>query len=143
MARLSKVAVLCGAVVLTACLHATIDTGLAPSNYVIEKQWASAWIIGLVPPKTVETQSECPHGVSKVETQLSFVNQLVAFLTLYIYTPMSIKVTCTEGGRSAVPSNAREIYVDRSATPEQMQRAFDAAALKSIQNSVPVYVEFR
>ena len=143
MTRLSKVAVLCGAGVLTACWHATIDTGLAPSSQVIEKQWASAWIIGLVPPKTVETQSKCPHGVSKVETQLSFLNQLVAFLTFDIYTPMTIKVTCAEGGRSSLPSNATEVYVDRSATPEQAQRAFDAAALKSIQSSVPVYVEFR
>src|SRR5438552_9867322 len=41
---------------------------------------SSSWIAGLVPPSTVETQAKCPHGVSKVETQLSFVNQLVAFL---------------------------------------------------------------
>src|SRR5690348_3634977 len=99
MTRLAKAAVVCGAVMLSACWHATIDTGLAPSNQVVEKQWASAWIIGLVPPSTVETKAKCPHGVSKVETQLSFVNQLVAFLTLDIYTPMSIKVTCAEGGR--------------------------------------------
>ena len=143
MTRLAKAAALCGAVALTACWHATIETGLAPSNQVIEKQWASAWIIGLVPPKTVETQSKCPHGVSKVETQLSFVNQLVAFLTLDIYTPMSIKVTCAEGGRASIPSSATEIYVDRSGTPEQTQRAFDAAALKALQESVPVYVEYR
>ena len=143
MTKLAKAAVVCGAVVLTACWHATITTGLAPSNQVIEKPWASAWIIGLVPPKTVETQSQCPHGVSKVETQMTFLNQLVWFLTLDIYTPMSIKVTCAEGGRSSLPSSATEIYVDRSATPEQTQRAFDEAALKSIQNSVPVYVEFR
>ncbi|HEY6784408.1 MAG TPA: hypothetical protein VI159_05620 [Gemmatimonadales bacterium] len=77
-----------------ACYHATIETGLAPSNQVIEKDFASGWIYGLVPPSTVETQAKCPNGVAKVETQLSFVNQLVAFLTLDIYTPMNIKVTC-------------------------------------------------
>lgn len=87
--------VLCAALLCTAgCYHATIETGLAPSNEVIEKDFASGWIYGLVPPSTVETQSKCPNGVSKVETQLSFVNQLVAFLTLDIYTPMDIKVTC-------------------------------------------------
>ena len=143
MSRLAKAAAICGAIALTACWHATIDTGLAPSTQVIDKAWASSWIIGLVPPSTVATQAQCPHGVSKVETQLSFLNMLVAALTLDIYTPMAIKVTCAQGGRSAVPSNATEIYVDRSATPEQTQRAFDAAALKSIQNSVPVYIEFR
>ena len=143
MTRLAKVGLLCGAVLLTACYHATIDTGLAPSNQVVEKPWASGWVFGLVPPSTVETQSKCSSGVSKVETQLSFVNQLVAFLTLDIYTPMTIKVTCAQGGRSSIPSNATEIYADRSAGPVGAQRAFGAAALEAIQNSVPVYVEFR
>jgi len=50
----------------------------------------------LVPPSTVETQQKCPKGVSKVETQLSFPNMLVSFLTLSIYTPMDIKVTCAQ-----------------------------------------------
>ena len=143
MTRLARAAAVCGAVALTACWHATIDTGLAPSPQVINKAWASSWIIGLVPPSTVETQAKCPHGVSKVETQLSFPNMLVAFLTLDIYTPMSIKVTCAQGGRASIPSSATEIYVDRLGTPEQTQRAFDAAALKSLQASVPVYVEYR
>jgi hypothetical protein len=143
MTRLVKAAALCGAVALTACWHATIETGLAPSPQVIDKAWASSWIIGLVPPSTVETQAKCPNGVSKVETQLSFLNMLVAALTLDIYTPMSIKVTCAQGGRASIPSGATEIYVDRSGTPEQTQRAFDAAALKSLQASVPAYVEYR
>jgi hypothetical protein len=36
----------------------------------------------------------CQNGPAEVETQHSFVNQLVGFLTLGIYTPMEIKVTC-------------------------------------------------
>src|SRR6266566_2009261 len=52
------------------CYHATIETGLAPSNQVVEKSFASGWIIGLIPPSTVETQAKCASGVSKVETQL-------------------------------------------------------------------------
>jgi hypothetical protein len=37
---------------------------------------------------------QMPQRGAKVETQLSFVNQLVSFLTLGIYTPMQIEVTC-------------------------------------------------
>src|SRR5439155_1208035 len=77
-----------------ACYHATVDTGLKPSAQVVEKSFAAGWIFGLVPPSTVATASQCSHGAAKIETQLSFVNQLVAFLTLDIFTPMSIKVTC-------------------------------------------------
>jgi len=81
---------------LPACYHATVETGATPSTTMIRKGFASSWIYGLVPPKTVETAAQCPGGVSRVETRLSFVNQLVGFLTLGIYTPMEIMVTCAE-----------------------------------------------
>lgn len=83
-----------GLVVCAGCYHATVETGAAPSTEVIEKKFASSWIYGLVPPSTVSTTDRCPNGPSKVETQHSFVNQLVGFLTLGIYTPIEIKVTC-------------------------------------------------
>jgi Bor protein len=87
---------LCAAsfIALTACYHATVETGATPSTVVIDKSFASAWIYGLVPPSTVSTESKCPNGVAKVETQQTFVNGLVNLLTLGIYTPMQIKVTC-------------------------------------------------
>ncbi len=85
------------------CYHATVDTGLTPSTVKIEKHWASGWIYGLVPPSTVETAQKCTSGVAKVETQLSFANQLVNFLTFGIYTPMDITVTCAQGRTSSLP----------------------------------------
>ena len=42
----------------------------------------------------VDATSKCRNGVSKVETQRSFLNGFVAILTLGIYAPMEIKVTC-------------------------------------------------
>jgi hypothetical protein len=87
---------LCAFLMLTGCYHATVETGLAPSPLTVEKPWAHGWILGLVPPSTVETAQKCPKGAAKVETQLSFANQLVGFLTGYIYTPMEIKVTCAQ-----------------------------------------------
>jgi hypothetical protein len=41
-----------------------------------------------------QPSSGVSNGVAKVETQLSFVNQLVNLLTLGIYTPMEIRVVC-------------------------------------------------
>lgn len=89
--------ILIGMVALSGCFHATVDTGVAPSEQVVEKRWASSWIGGLVPPSTVATAAQCTTGVSKVETKLSFLNQLVSVVTLSIYTPMAIRVTCAEG----------------------------------------------
>jgi hypothetical protein len=99
MSRLPRLFGIMTIVLCVGCYHATVETGAAPSNVVIHKSFASGWIFGLVPPSTIETQSRCPNGPAKVETQLSFVNQLVSFLTLSIYTPMEIKVTCAAPGR--------------------------------------------
>jgi len=90
-AQLTAVLLLLGS---AGCYHATIDTGLTPSPQTVEKPWASSFIDGLVPPSTVETQAKCPHGVSKVDTQLSFLNMLVGAITFGIFTPMDIKVVC-------------------------------------------------
>lgn len=133
--------ILIGTLLMTAaCYHATIDTGLTPSTQVIEKPWAAGWIFGLVAPSPVETMSKCPGGVAKVETQLSFVNQLVAWITAYIYTPMSIKVTCAQGGHAAVPPGATEIKIGGSATPAEMQQALQTAVARAAATAQPVYL---
>jgi hypothetical protein len=116
-----------------ACYHATIDTGLTPSAQTIEKGWANGWIYGLVPPSPVETAQKCPNGVAKVETQLSFANQLVSFLTLGIYTPMEIKVTCSTGRTSFLPTIK---------TGPDKAAAFEEAARLSLEIKQPVLVSF-
>lgn len=90
---------LAAVLVLVGCYHAVIDTGLAPSPVTIDQQWASGFIYGLVPPNPVGTMQKCPHGVAKVETQHSFLNSLVAGITVGIYTPMTITVTCAQTGK--------------------------------------------
>ena len=52
-----------------------------------------AWTAG-VPPDEVETRARCTNGVAKFESRLGFLNLLVGWLTLRIYTPMEIRVTC-------------------------------------------------
>ena len=124
------------------CYHATVETGLTPSNQTVEKSFASGWIAGLIPPSTVQTASKCPNGAAKIETQLSFVNQLVAWLTAYIYTPMSIKVTCAESRRASVSPTAPRIDVGANPTAEQVKDAISRAATLSLRDGVPVYIEY-
>src|SRR5207247_7249470 len=111
MNRLLRLPVALSLIALAACYHATIETGLTPSTVVIDKSWASGWLWGLVPPSTIETASKCPNGVAKVETKHSFLNQLVEGLTLGIYSPMSIKVTCAQSGHASAAPGASEIVV--------------------------------
>lgn len=95
------VPVLC--LVSAGCYHASIETGMKPGNEKIEKEWASSFVFGLVPPDPIEAQSKCTNGVSKVETQHSFLNALVAFFTIQIYTPMDLTVTCAAGPSANAP----------------------------------------
>ena len=125
-----------------ACYHATVDTGLTPSTVVAEKSWASGWLWGLVPPSTVATASTCPHGAAKVETQHSFLNMLAGALTGGIYSPMSIKVTCAQGGRAFLSPTAPTIDVGANATPEQVRDAISRAANLSLRTGEPVYIEY-
>ncbi len=141
MSRTQKLAVAALLLALPACYHATIETGLPASNDVVEKSFASGWIYGLVPPSPVKAMSKCTHGVSKVETQLSFVNQLVNAITLGIYTPMWIKVTCASGGRSAAPGTP-EVKVGDNPTSEAVIEAFTRAADLAVETHGPVLVRF-
>jgi hypothetical protein len=92
------------AILASGCYHATIETGAPPSPEVVDKEMMSGWVLGLVPPKTVNTAAECKNGVSKVETQQTFVDGLIRVITLGIYTPMSVKVTCAAKPGAAAPS---------------------------------------
>ena len=81
-------------VLLTGCYKATVNTGIAPGPVEVV-EWKSTWINGLVPAETVNADEVCgDSGVSSVETQHTFVNQLVAALTAGIYTPMTVTVRC-------------------------------------------------
>ena len=142
MHRILKLSVAGLLIAALACYHATVDTGLKPSAQVVEKSFAAGWIFGLVPPSTVSTASKCPHGAAKIETQLSFVNQLVAFLTLDIFTPMSIKVTCAEAGRASISPTTPTIDVGTNATADQIRDAISRAAGLSLRTGQPVYVEY-
>ena len=124
------------------CYHAMVVTGKTPSTVVIDQPFASGWIYGLVPPKTVESAAGCPDGIAMVETELSFVNQLVSFLTFGIYTPMHIKVTCAMAGSASVESTGSDITIAGSAAPDEVLTSFGVAADRAVETGMPVYVRF-
>ena len=62
----------------------------AKSDYFVHH-----FLAGLIPVNTeVELQSICPNGVGKIETQISFLNGFLNWLTNGIYTPKSTWVYC-------------------------------------------------
>ncbi len=116
--------------------------GVTPSTETIHEPWANSWIYGLVPPSSVETASKCTSGVAKVETQRTFLNGLVGILTLGIYTPMEIKVTCAMGGSADSESPQADFTIDNEATAAEIGAAFQAAASRAVKERREVYVRF-
>ena len=95
MCRVRMFAVGLAVIGLSGCYHATVNTGIEPGARQVQQPWAKGFIFGLVPPNPLNVMDECDDaGVASVETQLSFLNQLVSGLTLGIFTPMEITVTC-------------------------------------------------
>jgi len=134
--RIRRAAAVVAAFALTGCYHAVIQTGRPESSDVISIKWANSFVYGLVPPPVLETASRCTNGVAKVETQHSFLNGLVAAITLGIFTPMQLDVTCAaRGTASAVPV----IKVEQGRTAE---RALSEAINMSAEQHTAVYVQF-
>ena len=142
--RFTVLASLLAVMALASCYHARIETGLTPSTRVIEKPFAASWIYGLVPPNVVKVARECPNGVAVVETKLSFVNQLVGWLTMGIYTPMHIKVTCASGRRMGYLEEMRDpqLSIPAGASDEEIVQVFEQAAKRAAETQQAVYVQF-
>jgi len=130
---------LLGFLAAVGCYHATINTATSPGTKVIDKPWTASWLFGLVPPATVNAAAECGTGVARVETQHSFLNYLVGGLTLGIYTPISIKVTCA-AGRGGGSAGESSLGVREDAPPAVFESVFAAAAEEAVSSREPVYV---
>ncbi|MEX2410803.1 MAG: hypothetical protein WD607_05420 [Candidatus Paceibacterota bacterium] len=128
---------------ISGCYHAQVTTGLEPSAQVYDKPFATSWIYGLVPPSVVRAQDECNNGVARVETRLSFVNMLVGQLTLGIFTPMHIRVTCAASSADIPAEESNTITVNRSDSEQIIQQAFKTAADQTVTSKKPVYIAFK
>ncbi len=140
---LRKAGLLLAVLAVAGCYHATVETGREASTTVIKQSFAASWIYGLVPPKTINAAAQCPNGVARVETQLSFVNQLVGVLTFGIYTPMTIEVTCATAGAIGEIEGTADIIIAASSSDAEIQSAMTEAAVKSAELGRPIFVKFQ
>ncbi|WP_179862084.1 Bor family protein [Longibacter salinarum] len=122
------------------CYHQQVVTGKEEGSNVIENEWANSFVFGIVPPPVVETMEECPDGVARVETKLTFLNGVVSALTMSIYTPMYVKVTCASGTMSSM--NAPAIRIDSNAPADEKAVAVRHALEESRTSDRAVLVQF-
>ena len=150
---------LLGALVLTSgCYRVSVTHGRGrevTGRRADYSRWQHHLIAGLVRAGAhVNLDQICPEGVAAVRTDVSFLNNLVAWLTGGIYTPSRLKVWCETAPRpvQAVPAMApqpapqatlgpptAEILITQDAVerwaaarPEQVQELIDV-----VQSTAP------
>ncbi|ACY48832.1 Bor/Iss family lipoprotein [Rhodothermus marinus] len=116
--------------VLSGCYHARIITGQPESDVVYRKRWVSGFVNGLVIPDSIDVSSVYPHGVARVETRLSFMNQLVTILTWGIYSPMEVRVVC------AAPTGQAQVLQRHDGA-----RLVEQAVQQAAETGAPVYIQ--
>jgi hypothetical protein len=115
--------------VATGCYHQVVATGATPGGTVIERPWTATYVFGLVPAEAISTAAECPSGVAIVETQQTFPNGLVGVLTLGIYTPQTVRITCAASGAGIGGSRGIDVAANASLDEKAtaVRRAIDLA----------------
>jgi hypothetical protein len=86
-------------VVSTGCYKATFIRDSSAVRGVEHDEWTNFFLFGLVNEQTIDVHQFCPNGkVAQVQTGANFATGLVSFLTIGIYTPRKVYVTCAAGG---------------------------------------------
>lgn len=126
---------------VSGCFHQVVQTGRTPGTTVVEKPWTATWLWGLVPASPIDVTTNCPGGIATVETKQSFMNGLVGVLTLGIFTPRDVKVTCASG--TARGSGMKEFIVARSASQDEKAEVIAEAIAESARSQQPVLVSIQ
>ncbi|HTE44533.1 MAG TPA: hypothetical protein VK636_04750 [Gemmatimonadaceae bacterium] len=124
-----------------ACFHQVVETGRTPSATIVDNEWVPTWIFGLVAAPEIDTRRQCPTGVAIVESETSFMNGIVSIITIGIFTPQHVKVTCASG-TAMLPPGAKEFRIPVEATAEQRSDIVGRAIEQSNETHAPVVLRF-
>ena len=90
-----------GAVVLSAslsgCYNLKYYDSTVPGPGQSHKVWVHSFVAGLVTAGELDFAAECPKGVYKMQSNHSPVVVLLTVVTVGIYSPVNIVLTCGTG----------------------------------------------
>src|SRR5262249_10626990 len=106
VARMRRAIVLLASVMLiTSSAHAQL------------KEWATTFVYGVVPAPIAHAAAQCRDGLAKVRRGETPASTLVSVVTLGMFNPITIMVTC------AAPSEKALIDVPADATLDERRNA--------------------
>ena len=86
------------ALLITGCAQQTFTVQNKPAAVAPKETITHHFVSGIGQKKTVDAAKICggAENVVKTETQQTFVNGLLSFITLGIYTPLEARVYCSQ-----------------------------------------------
>jgi hypothetical protein len=134
-------AVLLATVSTTGCFHQVIQTGRTAGTTTVEKNYVATWLWGIVPAKPIDVRQQCPGGVATIETQQTFMNGFVSLLTLGIYAPQHLKVTCA-ASTAGMPPGAFELRLPVDASEEERTALVADAVARTVESGIPLVLRY-
>ncbi len=99
------------------CYRATFYKDASTIKGEEHEEWTNFYVFGLVGTQNIDVKRFCPHGqVASVRTGGNFGTGLVGLVTIGIYTPRKVYVSCTAQGTQA-SSRRLELELDAAARP--------------------------
>ena len=80
---------------------------MAPRGHVVESKHAY-YLLGLVGKATVDASRVCNEGVAAVESRSTTGQKLLTVLTIGVYAPRTVTVTCVHRGKPRMPAGATQ-----------------------------------
>lgn len=126
---------------LSGCYHQVVETGLPAGNTGVTKGYYSSWVFGLVAGTPLDVRTLCPNGVAFVSTRWTVGNYFGSLVTLGIWTPHELKVTCAS--RAAAMSAQETRVLAANATEDQAARLMQdvIALVSSTGRTVAITIE--
>jgi hypothetical protein len=100
------------------------------------KEWATTFVYGVVPATVASAAAQCRDGLAKVRRGQTPANTLVSLVTLGMFNPITILVTC------ANPLDKPAIDVPADATMDERRNALADAVDESLKLHRPVVVRY-
>ena len=90
-----KVLLLAATLASSGCYRATFYRDPSVSKGETHDQWTNFYVFGLVGKQRVDVRPFCPGGdIASVQTGGNFATGLVSLVTIGVYTPRKVYVTC-------------------------------------------------
>ena len=127
------------ALAASGCYHQIVQTGRTPGPTVVHRPWTPTFLWGLVAPAPIDVSAQCRSGIATVETQESVPNWFATLLTLGIYAPRDVRVTCATG-TAALPR--RQLIDVAGGSYDAVEHGMRRAMQESLRTGEPVLMRF-